>query len=174
MLLKIMKNWCFRGMVTFRCFNPLWHCFSLKLLIDTSGVCFKKALFVPNISVYHKVGSHALPTVDPQVDLSWQFALQRAWESLMQSDKGISLMHGITFFLFSKIHSLWVMLSCNFELIKTATFSSLNVSRFFSQYLISNGIYFLGIQIPFSAWWYKWTDFNYDHHKMCKFIVDVL
>ncbi|KAK8575587.1 hypothetical protein V6N13_033175 [Hibiscus sabdariffa] len=52
------------------------------------GVRFKKALFVPNISVYHKVGSHTLPTVDPQVDLSWQFALQRAWENLMQSDKG--------------------------------------------------------------------------------------
>ncbi|MBA0819900.1 hypothetical protein Gohar_019664 [Gossypium harknessii] len=52
------------------------------------GVCFQKALFVPNISVYHKVGSQALPTVDPQVDLSWQFGLQRAWESLMQSDKG--------------------------------------------------------------------------------------
>ncbi|KAK8629665.1 hypothetical protein V6N13_078498 [Hibiscus sabdariffa] len=52
------------------------------------GVHFKKALFVPNISVYHKVGSHTLPTVDPQVDLSWQFALQRVWENLMQSDKG--------------------------------------------------------------------------------------
>ncbi|XVF23969.1 hypothetical protein REPUB_Repub13aG0085700 [Reevesia pubescens] len=52
------------------------------------GVCFKKALFVPNISVYHKVGSHTLPTTDPQVDLSWQFALQRVWENLMQGDKG--------------------------------------------------------------------------------------
>ncbi|XVE99634.1 hypothetical protein REPUB_Repub03eG0216700 [Reevesia pubescens] len=48
------------------------------------GICFKKALFVPNISVYHKVGSHALPTTDPQVDLSWQFALQSVWENLMQ------------------------------------------------------------------------------------------
>ncbi|XVF75267.1 hypothetical protein PTKIN_Ptkin13bG0173900 [Pterospermum kingtungense] len=52
------------------------------------GIYFKKALFVPNISVYHKVGSHALPTIDPQVDLSWQFALQRVWENLMQGDKG--------------------------------------------------------------------------------------
>ncbi|KAK6227924.1 Exostosin [Theobroma cacao] len=52
------------------------------------GVCFKKALFVPNISVYHKVGSHTLPTTDPQVDLSWQFTLQRVWENLMQGDKG--------------------------------------------------------------------------------------
>ncbi|XP_022765093.1 folylpolyglutamate synthase isoform X2 [Durio zibethinus] len=54
----------------------------------SQGVCFKKALFVPNISVYHKVGSHALPTTDPQVDLSWQFTLQRVWENLMQGDKG--------------------------------------------------------------------------------------
>ncbi|XWS65933.1 hypothetical protein CRYUN_Cryun05aG0156400 [Craigia yunnanensis] len=49
------------------------------------GVCFKKALFVPNISV----GSHVLPTTDPQVDLSWQFALQRVWENLMPGDKGV-------------------------------------------------------------------------------------
>lgn len=48
------------------------------------GVYFKTALFVPNISVYYKVGSHALPPSDSQVDLSWQFALQRVWENLMQ------------------------------------------------------------------------------------------
>ncbi|XP_050384941.1 folylpolyglutamate synthase isoform X2 [Argentina anserina] len=47
------------------------------------GVYFKKALFVPNTSVYHKVGSHSLPPTDPQVDLSWQFSLQRVWENLM-------------------------------------------------------------------------------------------
>ncbi|XP_039016566.1 folylpolyglutamate synthase-like [Hibiscus syriacus] len=52
------------------------------------GVRFNTALFVPNISVYNKVVSHTLPTVDPQVDLSWQFGLQRVWENLMQSDKG--------------------------------------------------------------------------------------
>ncbi|KAA3478285.1 folylpolyglutamate synthase [Gossypium australe] len=72
----------------------LFNCMSVRdpqLLLPRlmrTCVCFQKALFVPNISVYHKVGSQALPTVDPQVDLSWQFALQRAWESLMQSDKG--------------------------------------------------------------------------------------
>ncbi|XVE52607.1 hypothetical protein DITRI_Ditri02bG0135400 [Diplodiscus trichospermus] len=60
----------------------------LMRMCASHGVCFKKALFVPNISVYHKVGSHALPTTDPQVDLSWQFALQRVWENLMQDDKG--------------------------------------------------------------------------------------
>ncbi|KAJ9175780.1 hypothetical protein P3X46_014296 [Hevea brasiliensis] len=52
------------------------------------GVCFKKALFVPNVSVYYKVGSHALPPTDPQVDLSWQFTLQKLWEDLVQGDKG--------------------------------------------------------------------------------------
>ncbi|XP_073267045.1 folylpolyglutamate synthase isoform X2 [Populus alba] len=51
------------------------------------GVYFKKALFVPSTSVYYKVGSHALPPTDSQVNLSWQFALQRVWENLIQSDK---------------------------------------------------------------------------------------
>lgn len=52
------------------------------------GVYFKKALFVPNTSVYNKVGSHSLPATDSQVDLTWQFALQRVWENLMLGDKG--------------------------------------------------------------------------------------
>ncbi|XP_010491145.1 PREDICTED: folylpolyglutamate synthase-like [Camelina sativa] len=53
------------------------------------GVHFKKALFVPNMSVYHKVGTAAdLPENDPQVDLSWQFTLQKVWESLVQSERG--------------------------------------------------------------------------------------
>ncbi|GLT69053.1 hypothetical protein SLA2020_412350 [Shorea laevis] len=52
------------------------------------GVHFKKALFVPNISVYYKVGSDASPPIDSQVDLSWQFNLQRVWENLMQGNKG--------------------------------------------------------------------------------------
>ncbi|XP_050155381.1 folylpolyglutamate synthase-like [Malus sylvestris] len=52
------------------------------------GVYFKKALFVPNTSVYYKVGSHSLPPTDSQVDLSWQFALQKVWENLMQGNKG--------------------------------------------------------------------------------------
>ncbi|KAM1053934.1 hypothetical protein FF1_001387 [Malus domestica] len=52
------------------------------------GVYFKKALFVPNTSVNHKVGSHSLPPTDSQVDLSWQFALQKVWENLMMGNKG--------------------------------------------------------------------------------------
>ncbi|KAI4299511.1 hypothetical protein L6164_032966 [Bauhinia variegata] len=51
------------------------------------GVYFKKALFVPSVSVYYKVGSHALTQTDPNVDLSWQLTLQRVWESLMQGNK---------------------------------------------------------------------------------------
>ncbi|CAH2073928.1 unnamed protein product [Thlaspi arvense] len=53
------------------------------------GVHFKKALFVPNMSVYHKVGTAAdLPENDPQVDLSWQFTLQKVWEGLVHSEGG--------------------------------------------------------------------------------------
>ncbi|BBG98006.1 DHFS-FPGS homolog B [Prunus dulcis] len=54
------------------------------------GVYFKKALFVPNTSVYNKVGSHSLPATDSQVDLSWQFVLQRVWENLMVGDKELT------------------------------------------------------------------------------------
>ncbi|KAL0340271.1 UNVERIFIED_CONTAM: Folylpolyglutamate synthase [Sesamum radiatum] len=52
------------------------------------GVHFKKALFVPNTSVYYKVGSVASPAADAQVDLSWQMTLQRLWESLILGEKG--------------------------------------------------------------------------------------
>lgn len=52
-----------------------------------SGVHFKKALFVPNTSVYYKVGT-ASPAADAQVDVSWQMALQRIWESLILGEKG--------------------------------------------------------------------------------------
>lgn len=52
-----------------------------------SGVHFKKALFVPNTSVYYKVGT-ALPAADAQVDLSWQLTLQRLWETLIVGEKG--------------------------------------------------------------------------------------
>ncbi|KAF3433632.1 hypothetical protein FNV43_RR24735 [Rhamnella rubrinervis] len=61
---------------------------SLMKICASHGVNFKKALFVPNISVYYKVGSHSLPPTDSQVDLSWQFTLQRVWENLMQTNKG--------------------------------------------------------------------------------------
>ncbi|AED90949.1 DHFS-FPGS homolog B [Arabidopsis thaliana] len=60
----------------------------LKNMCAKYGVNFKKALFVPNMSVYHKVGTAAdLPENDPQVDLSWQFTLQKVWESLVQSER---------------------------------------------------------------------------------------
>ncbi|KAL2333294.1 hypothetical protein Fmac_014507 [Flemingia macrophylla] len=51
------------------------------------GVYFKKAFFVPGLSVYHKVGSHALTPAASNVDLSWQLTLQREWENLMQGNK---------------------------------------------------------------------------------------
>ncbi|XP_056176138.1 folylpolyglutamate synthase-like [Syzygium oleosum] len=64
-----------------------------SLASKSLGVHFKKAPFVPNISVYYKVGSHALPPSNSQVDLSWQLALQRVWENLIQEgeDKNIDV-----------------------------------------------------------------------------------
>ncbi|XP_028792735.1 folylpolyglutamate synthase isoform X4 [Neltuma alba] len=53
-----------------------------------NGVFFKKALFVPSLSVYYKVGSHSLAPTESNVDLSWQFTLQKVWENLMQVNKG--------------------------------------------------------------------------------------
>lgn len=53
-----------------------------------NGVHFKKALFVPNTSVFNKVGTHGLPETKGQVDLSWQFRVRRVWENTMQCDKG--------------------------------------------------------------------------------------
>lgn len=76
----------------------LFNCMSVRdpqlllpRLINTCanhGVHFQKALFVPNISVYYKVLSSALPPTDSQVDLSWQLTLQKVWEDLIGVEKG--------------------------------------------------------------------------------------
>ncbi|RDX78244.1 Folylpolyglutamate synthase, partial [Mucuna pruriens] len=53
----------------------------LPLLMKTCadhGVYFAKVLFVPGLSVYHKVGSHVITPAVSNVDLSWQFTLQRS------------------------------------------------------------------------------------------------
>ncbi|KAK9189415.1 hypothetical protein WN943_018011 [Citrus x changshan-huyou] len=63
---------------------------SLMKTCARHGVYFKKALFLPNASVYNKVGSHALPPTETQIDLSWQFALQRVWENLMLEISSLS------------------------------------------------------------------------------------
>ncbi|MCL7029424.1 hypothetical protein MKW94_005253 [Papaver nudicaule] len=55
------------------------------------GLHFQKALFVPNQSVYSKVGSHALPSSDPQIDLSWQLELEKVWKNLGHGEKDSSL-----------------------------------------------------------------------------------
>ena len=68
-------------------------CGNNEYLVEILGVHFKKALFVPNMTAFFKFGSHALPPTDSQVDLSWQFTLQREWESLTQGNKGIDLLH---------------------------------------------------------------------------------
>ncbi|CAH8350003.1 unnamed protein product [Eruca vesicaria subsp. sativa] len=59
----------------------------LRNTCATHGVHFKKALFVPNMSVYNKVGTAAdMPENDPNVDLSWQMTLQKVWESLVDNE----------------------------------------------------------------------------------------
>ncbi|XP_051122775.1 folylpolyglutamate synthase-like isoform X2 [Andrographis paniculata] len=52
------------------------------------GVHFMKALFVPNTSVYYKVGTDSSSLPDAQVDVSWQLTLQRTWESIVNGEKG--------------------------------------------------------------------------------------
>ncbi|GAB2229457.1 hypothetical protein Droror1_Dr00023600 [Drosera rotundifolia] len=59
----------------------------LKKTCATHGVNFKQALFVPNISVYNKVVS-SVPSVGPDIDLSWQLTLERVWENLSIGKKG--------------------------------------------------------------------------------------
>ncbi|XP_039129400.1 folylpolyglutamate synthase [Dioscorea cayenensis subsp. rotundata] len=81
-----------RKILLFNCMSVRDPQLLLPPLINTcarNGVYFHKALFVPNHSVFNKVGSHATPPTDPQhVDLSWQLTLQRAWENLT-TDKGV-------------------------------------------------------------------------------------
>ncbi|CAI9295943.1 unnamed protein product [Lactuca saligna] len=74
----------------------LFNCMSVRdpqllfpRLVDTCGghgVKFKKAIFVPNMSVYNKVGSSSssLPQTDlKEVDNSWQLTLGRVWENII-------------------------------------------------------------------------------------------
>nr|CAB3494263.1 unnamed protein product [Digitaria exilis] len=65
----------------------------LPRLLDTcdqNGLHFEQALFVPNQSQYNKLGSLASPPSErEQIDLSWQLSLQRVWESLPRSNKGV-------------------------------------------------------------------------------------
>ncbi|CAL4934238.1 unnamed protein product [Urochloa decumbens] len=66
----------------------------LPCLLDTcaqNDIHFEQALFVPNQSQYNKLGSLASPpSKREQIDLSWQLSLQRVWESLPNSNKGLN------------------------------------------------------------------------------------
>uniref|UniRef100_A0A0A9DD50 Folylpolyglutamate synthase n=1 Tax=Arundo donax TaxID=35708 RepID=A0A0A9DD50_ARUDO len=66
----------------------------LPRLLDTcaqNGLHFEQALFVPNQSQYNKLGSLASPPSEREkIDLSWQLSLQRVWESLTHSNKGLN------------------------------------------------------------------------------------
>ncbi|XP_042503602.1 folylpolyglutamate synthase-like isoform X2 [Macadamia integrifolia] len=81
----------FAPILLFNCMSVRDPQLLLPRLINTCshhGVHFQKALFVPNMSVYNKVGTYALPSNDPQVDLSWQLTLQKLWNGLIHGDKG--------------------------------------------------------------------------------------
>ncbi|KAI3777992.1 hypothetical protein L2E82_06931 [Cichorium intybus] len=78
----------------------LFNCMSVRdpqilfpRLLDTCtshGVKFKKAIFVPNMSVYNKVGtsSSSMSPTDFHVDNSWQLSLQRVWENIVCGERG--------------------------------------------------------------------------------------
>ncbi|KAK1436161.1 hypothetical protein QVD17_01937 [Tagetes erecta] len=58
---------------------------------DGHGTNFKKALFVPNMSLYTKVGSASttsMSSTDPVADLSWQLTLQKVWEGIIFGERG--------------------------------------------------------------------------------------
>lgn len=58
---------------------------SFESFFKFSGVDFKRAVFVPNVSVYNQVGSST--NVGTRVEsMSWQFGLQRIWESLARGE----------------------------------------------------------------------------------------
>ncbi|XP_074557595.1 folylpolyglutamate synthase-like [Curcuma longa] len=51
----------------------------------SNGVHFSKVIFVPSMSVYHRVDSGSSIVVpDFPANLSWQFILQRTWEKLIR------------------------------------------------------------------------------------------
>ncbi|PKI46612.1 hypothetical protein CRG98_032954 [Punica granatum] len=89
--MEVCARWFSLAILLFNCMSvrdPQVLLPSLMKTCASHGIHFKKALFVPNISVYYKVGTNSLPPSDPQVDLSWQIALQRVWENLIQGEKG--------------------------------------------------------------------------------------
>ncbi|KAL8218136.1 hypothetical protein R6Q57_021509 [Mikania cordata] len=77
----------------------LFNCMSVRdprllfpRLLDTcasQGIIFKKALFVPNMSLYTKVGSSSSsPPTSSEVDYSWQLTLQTVWEDIIHDRSG--------------------------------------------------------------------------------------
>ncbi|KAL8232031.1 hypothetical protein R6Q57_001809 [Mikania cordata] len=56
---------------------------------DSHGINFSKAIFVPNLSLYTKVGSTtSLSSTDSVADVSWQLTLQRVWENIIFGERG--------------------------------------------------------------------------------------
>ncbi|KAI3731113.1 hypothetical protein L1987_62296 [Smallanthus sonchifolius] len=78
----------------------LFNCMSVRdpqllfpRLLDTcagQGISFTKALFVPNMSLYTKVGSSSSsPPTGSEVDYSWQLTLQTVWEDIIRNKRGL-------------------------------------------------------------------------------------
>lgn len=74
--------------------NPQLLLPRLMTACTTHGVRFKKALFVPNTSVYYKVGTGAFHPCDAHADLKWQLTLQRIWENLMHGERDMHVKTG--------------------------------------------------------------------------------
>ncbi|XP_051121292.1 folylpolyglutamate synthase-like isoform X2 [Andrographis paniculata] len=86
----------------------LFNCMSVrdpKLLLPrlvnacaSHGVSFNRALFIPNTSVYHKVGTRNSWEADARADVSWQRTLQRIWENVVprrEEAKNADLSHEV-------------------------------------------------------------------------------
>ncbi|KAF3493142.1 hypothetical protein DY000_02056306 [Brassica cretica] len=58
----------------------------LRTKCTDQGVEFKKAVFVPNMSVYNQVGSRS--KIEQRVDdsITWQFGLKRLWDNLARGE----------------------------------------------------------------------------------------
>ncbi|KAF5959422.1 hypothetical protein HYC85_000631 [Camellia sinensis] len=118
-------------------------------------VHFKKALFVPNISVYNKVWSSASPPPDLEVDLSWQLTLQKVWENLIKSEKGTTFTRYTSFS--SGVEGMLKMqtLSVKVKMIRKGVLGLLRTALF-------------SLQLPLAI---KWLRDTVQQHKSVRFQV---
>ncbi|KAK9079377.1 hypothetical protein SSX86_001048 [Deinandra increscens subsp. villosa] len=89
---QILKLYLKMQILLFNCMSVRDPQLLLPRLMKTCsghGINFNKALFVPNMSLYTKVGStSSVSSTDSVTDLSWQLTLQRVWENIIFGEKG--------------------------------------------------------------------------------------